>query len=163
VKVKKIINIKGIEQRFRWIEPGKFMMGSPESEPERYDDELLHEVVLTKGFWLAETACTQELWEAVMGSNSSRFKGKKRPVENVSWEDCATFLEKINILIPGRNFRLPTEAEWEYACRAGTQTPFSFGDNITPEQVNYDGNYPYNNGPKGEYRGKTVDVGSLPC
>lgn len=160
MKVKEI-NIKGIAQRFRWIGPGKFMMGSPESEPERCDDELLHEVALTKGFWLAETACTQELWEAVMGNNPSRFKGKKRPVENVSWNNCAAFLEKINSLMPVQGFRLPSETEWEYACRAGTQTPFSFGDNITTKQVNYNGNYSYNN--EGEYRGKTVDVRSLPC
>lgn len=149
------IVINNVTQRLRWIEPGKFMMGSPETEPERDNDEILHEVVLTRGFWLAETACTQELWEAVMGSNPSRFKGRKRPVENVSWNDCAAFLDKINSLMTGLDLRLPTEAEWEYACRAGTQTPFSFGDNITPEQVNYNG--------ESKYREETVDAGSLPC
>ena len=155
--------IKGVTQRFRWIKPGQFMMGSPEDEPERDNDEILHEIVLTRGFWLAETACTQELWEAVMGSNPSGFKGKKRPVENISWDDCAAFLDKINSLMPRLDLRLPTEAEWEYACRAGTRTPFSFGDNITPKQVNYDGDYPYHGGRKGKYRRETVDAGSLPC
>ncbi len=152
-----------VTQRLRWIKPGRFMMGSPETEPERYDDELLHEVVLTKGFWLAETACTQGLWEAVMGNNPSRFKGKRRPVEQVSWNDCVSFLEKINNLTPGLDLRLPTEAEWEYACRAGTKTPFNFGDNITTEQVNYNGNYPYKDGNKGKFREETVNTGSLPC
>jgi sulfatase modifying factor 1 len=149
--------------KFHYIPPGRFMMGSPATEPERISNETLHEVVLTSGFWLAETACTQELWEAVMGSNPSSFKGKRRPVENVSWNDCIAFLEKINRLMPGLDLRLPTEAEWEYACRAGTQTPFSFGDTITTDQVNYDGNYPYNKGRKGKYRKETVEVRSLPC
>ncbi len=153
----------GIRQCFRWIKPGRFMMGSPEDEPERYDDEQLHEVVLTDGFWLGETTCTQELWESVMGSNPSRFKGEKRPVENVSWDDCMEFIEKINSMMPGLELRLPTEAEWEYACRAGTKTPFSFGENISTKQVNFDGNYPYNNGLKGEYREETSDVKSFPC
>ena len=154
---------KNIRQVLRWIRPGKFMMGSPENEPERYDDERLHEVILTHGFWMAETACVQELWEAVMGSNLSHFKGAKRPVDSVSWDDCMEFIEKINSMIPGLDLRLPTEAEWEYSCRAGTTTPFSFGENITTDQVNYDGNNPYNDGAKGEYRKKTVDVKSFPC
>ncbi|VEN73409.1 Formylglycine-generating enzyme, required for sulfatase activity, contains SUMF1/FGE domain [Candidatus Desulfarcum epimagneticum] len=143
---------KGVRQCFCWIKPGQFMMGSPEDEPERFDDELLHEVVLTKGFWLGETVCTQELWEAVMGDNPSRFKGKRRPVDSVSWNDCMKFIQKINSRIPGLHLRLPTEAEWEYACRAGTQTPFSFGDILITDQSNYDGKL-----------GKTVDVKTFPC
>jgi len=131
--------------------------------PERDENELQHEVILTKGFWMGETACTQQLWEAVMGANPSKFKGAKRPEENVSWDDCMTFIKKINAMLPGLKLRLPTEAEWEYGCRAGTNTPFSFGDNITTEQVNYDGNYPYTGGKKGKYREETVEVGSLPC
>ena len=138
-------------------------MGSPEDEPERSSGEWLHEVTLTNGFWLAETACAQELWEAVMGANPSRFKGAKRPVDSVSWDDCMEFIEKINAMIPGLDLRLPTEAEWEYSCRAGTTTPFSFGDNITTDQVNYDGNNPYHNGAKGQYRKKTVDTKFFPC
>lgn len=155
--------VNGVAQQMRWIQPGKFLMGSPETEPERCSNELQHEVVLTQGFWLADTACTQELWEAVIGENPSRFKGAKRPVENVSFEDCERFLVKINQLRPDLELRLPTEAQWEYACRAGTKTPFSFGETITVEQVNYDGNYPYQGGEKGKNREETVDVKALPA
>ena len=156
--------IDGVEQMMRWIRPGVFMMGSPEDEPEREDDEKQHEVTLTKGFWLADTACTQEFWEKVMGENPSDFKGDDElPVENVSWNDCQEFLQALSKRFKGLNFRLPTEAEWEYACRAGTQTPFSFGDNITTDQVNYSGEYPYNGAPKGEYRDKALPVKDLPC
>ncbi len=143
---------KGVRQCFRWIKPGKFMMGSPENEHGRYDREKLHEVILTEGFWIAETACTQKLWEVVMGENPSRFKGKNRPVERVSWNECKDFLDRMNGMMEGLDLCLPTEAEWEYACRVGTQTPFSFGDSITEEQVNY-----------GYNREETVDVRSLPC
>jgi formylglycine-generating enzyme required for sulfatase activity len=155
--------INGVTQRMRWIGPGMFMMGSPESEPERMKEwEHQHPVTLTKGYWLGETACTQELWEAVMGNNPSGFKGKSRPVETVSWDDCMEFIRRLNGLHPGLDLRLPTEAEWEYACRAGTKTPFSFGKNITPDQVNYNGNYPYKGGKKGKFREETVDVKLLP-
>ena len=153
---------KDISQYFRWIGPGEFLMGSPGNEPERYADELQHKVILTRGYWLADTACTQALWEAIMGNNPSGFKGAKLPVEKVSWKDCREFMLRINEQIPSLELRLPTEAEWEYACRAGTTTPFSFGETITTNQVNYDGNYPYNKGPRGEYREKTVEVKSLP-
>lgn len=152
-----------IRYAFRWIKPGRFMMGSPEDEPERDDDELLHEVIITEGFWLGETACTQALWQAVMGANPSEFKGNNRPVETVSWNDCMTFINTINAKMDGLNLQLPTEAKWEYACRAGTTTPFSFRDNITTDQVNYDGNYPYDGAPKGEYWEETVEAGTLPC
>ena len=155
--------IQGIIQRFRWLEPGSFMMGSPEGEPERRDNETLHKVTLTKGFWLADSTVTQELWQLVMGENPSEFKGKKRPVETVRWEDAQEFIEKLNKLVPELSVRLPSEAEWEYGCRAGTTTPFSFGDTITPEQVNYDGQVPYNKGEKGKFREQTVEVKSLPC
>ncbi len=120
------VTIKGVAQRFRYIPPGRFLMGSPDDEAERdAEDETQHEVVLTTGFWLADTACTQALWEAVMGSNPSEFKGKQNPVDTVSWDDCQEFLGKINGLAPGLDVRLSTEAEWEYACRVGTTTPFS--------------------------------------
>ena len=153
---------KKVRQCFRWIRPGIFMMGSPENEPKRSNDETLHRVTLTQGYWLAETACTQALWQIVMGENPSEFKGDQNPVETVSWDDVQGFLTKFNNLKSGLDFRLPTEAEWEYACRAGTATPFSFGENIIPEQVNYDGKYPYADGEKGIDRGKTVPVKSLP-
>ncbi|WP_415717737.1 formylglycine-generating enzyme family protein [Maridesulfovibrio sp.] len=158
------LQIKDVNQRIRWIRPGVFMMGSPEDEPEREDNEIQHEVTLTKGYWLADTACTQELWEKVMGDNPSHFKGDAQlPVENVSWDDCQEFMQTANKELKGINLQFPTEAEWEYACRAGKETPFSFGENITTKQVNYDGNYPYNNGAKGEYREETVKVNVLPC
>lgn len=153
----------GVRQCLRWIVPGEFLMGSPESEAERLDWETQHRVILTQGYWLADTACTQALWQAVLGDNPSGFKGEERPVENVSWDDAQRFIARLNELIPEGGFRLPTEAEWEYACRAGTTTAFWFGDQITPEQVNYDGNYPYVGGPKGQYRQQTVAVKALPC
>ena len=152
-----------VRQCFRWIAPGRFLMGSPETEPERLSYEIQHPVILTQGYWLADTACTQALWRAVMGSNPSEFKDDSaNPVETVSWNEVQDFLARLNQLVPGLDARLPTEAEWEYACRAGTKTPFSFGENITPEQVNYDGNHPYAAGAKGLYREKTVPVKSLP-
>ena len=159
------LEVKDILQRFRWIAPGSFLMGSPENEAERYSDETLHSVTLTRGFWLADTACTQALWQAVMDDNPSYFKGDLHlPVESVSWLDVQRFIKRLNGLFKDLDLqaKLPNEAQWEYACRAGTQTPFSFGDNITPEQVNYDGDYPYAGGSKGLYRAKTVPVKSLP-
>ncbi|MEW6218738.1 MAG: formylglycine-generating enzyme family protein [Thermodesulfobacteriota bacterium] len=155
---------QGVTQRFRWIPPGQFRMGSPEDEPERWQDEgPRHEVLLTEGLWLADTACTQAMWQTVMGKNPSRFQGADRPVEKVSWNDVQRFLERINREWPGLELRLPSEAEWEYACRAGTETPFPFGTTITPEQVNYDGNRPYAGGEKGLYRQETVAVQALPA
>jgi len=157
------LDYQGIRQRFRWIMPGTFQMGSPENEKERSSNETLHEVALTQGFWLADSACTQALWTAVMTGNPSRFQdGPNHPVENVRWLDVQQFIEKLNTLFPDLHANLPTEAQWEYACRAGTQTPFSFGENITPKQVNYHGNYPYAGGEKGRYRERTVPVKSLP-
>ena len=151
-------------QRLRWIEPGSFLMGSPDDEPGRISNEgPRHLVTLTQGFWLADSACTQALWLAVMGTNPSYFKEDGQlPVEQVSWNDVQPFLRKLEERLPGCKAGLPTEAEWEYACRAGTGTPFSFGAQITPGQVNYDGNYPYAGDKKGQYRRKTVPVKSLP-
>ncbi len=149
---------KKVRQKMRWINAGRFMMGSPKNESERLSNEEQHEVWLTKGYWIADTACTQELWEAVMAENPSEFKGERRPVENVSWDDCQKFFDRMKAW----ELTLPTEAQWEYACRAGTTTAFSFGDNVTTDQVNYYGSHPYANGATGEYRKKTVEVGSLP-
>jgi Uncharacterized conserved protein len=162
------LTINSITQRFRWIEPGTFLMGSPESEAERElwteGRETQHPVTLTQGFWLADTTVTQSLWQAVMGKNPSSFTDNpNNPVEQVNWNDSQEFIKKLNGLIPGLQAKLPSEAQWEYACRAGTTTRFSFGNNITQEQVNYSGNYPYANGKKGMYRKKTVPVKSLPA
>ena len=148
-----------VTQRLRWIAPGTFLMGSPDDEAERYEDEgPQHEVTLTTGYWLFDTAVTQALWLAVMGKNPSRFKDPDRPVENVSWDDCRLFMQILNTLKPGLDLTLPSEAQWEYACRAGTRTPFSFGAAITPELANYNGNYPYAGGEKGQYRQEAVAV-----
>jgi formylglycine-generating enzyme required for sulfatase activity len=116
-------------QRLRWIPPGTFLMGSPQDEPGRSEDEgPRHEVTITNGFWLFDTPCTQALWQAVMGENPSYFQSPDRPVERVSWDDVQRFLERINALVPGLDLVLPTEAQWEYACRAGTQTAIYTGD-----------------------------------
>ena len=108
-------------QRLRWVPAGTFVMGSPESEAGRWEGEgPQHEVTISEGYWLGETPCTQALWVAVMGDNPSRFKSADRPVEQVSWKDCQRFLERLNDKVPELGARLPTEAEWERACRAGT-------------------------------------------
>jgi formylglycine-generating enzyme required for sulfatase activity len=122
--------VAGATFRFRYCPAGTFQMGSPSSEEGRYGDEgPQHEVQLTKGFWLGATPVTQRQWEAVTGENPSFFKGPDRPVEEVSWEDCVAFLGKVNARCPGLDLRLPTEAEWEYACRAGTTGPTYLGAN----------------------------------
>ena len=151
-------------QRLRWIEPGLFWMGAPADEPERGDDEVpRHAVTLTRGLWLADTACTQALWEAVMGSNPSHYRNDpENPVENVSWNQVQNFFARLQERLGGIVPRLPSEAEWEYACRAGTDTAFFFGRNVTPEQVNYNGKHPYAGANKALYRKKTVPVKSLP-
>ena len=97
-----------------------------------------------------------------MKENPSKFKGGKRPVEQVSWEDAQGFVEQLNNEILGLELELPSESQWEYACRTGMATPFSFGANITLEQVNYDGYYPYAGGEKGEWRENIVEVKALP-
>jgi formylglycine-generating enzyme required for sulfatase activity len=118
-----------VVQKLRWIPPGRFTMGSPESEAGRYEDEgPQHEVELTEGFWLAETLCTQALWQAVMGENPSHIVGPDLPIEQVSWEDCQEFFYRLNQRIPELQARLPSEADWEYACRAGTTTATWVGD-----------------------------------
>ncbi|QWF70321.1 formylglycine-generating enzyme family protein [Methylomonas paludis] len=160
------LKLNQVSQRLRWIAPGTFMMGSPESEVEREIHEIQHEVTLTKGYWLADTACTQAMWREVMGDNPSVFKEfASLPVESVSWDDVEAFLQKLDGVFAEQNLqaRLPTDAEWEYACRAGTSTPFAFGENINSNQVNYDGNYPYVNGEKSLYRGHTVPVKTFPA
>ncbi len=123
-----VLQYGDVEQRLRYIEPGKFLMGSPANEVGRWDDEKQHPVTLTGGYWLFDAPVTQALWQAVMGANPSRFKGDDRPVEQVSWKDCARFIEKLNVEIPGLGLQLPTEAQWEYACRAGTAAATYAGD-----------------------------------
>ena len=126
----------GISIEMVLIPAGKFKMGSPASEEERSDDETQHEVTLTKPFYMGKYEVTQEQWEAVMGNNPSETdKGPKLPVTHVSWEDCQEFIKKLNAKTDG-GYRLPTEAEWEYACRAGTTTAYSFGESLTESEAN---------------------------
>ncbi|MBR0193234.1 MAG: formylglycine-generating enzyme family protein [Thermoguttaceae bacterium] len=156
---RKVLTADGIEYVFRWCPPGKFLMSSPEDEQERYDDEKQHEVKLTKGFWILETEVTQQMWQSVMGTNPSKFKGKHRPVESVSWNDCQEFCRKLSKVLK-QPIQLPTEAQWEYACRAGTTTPFSFGDTLNGDNANCDGKYPYGTDTKGPSPETTVEVSS---
>ena len=154
--------IGGATQRMRWFEPGEFMMGSPDTEECRRAHESHHRVTLTRGFWLADTTCTQLLWREIMGENPSAFPGDRRPVECVSWNDTKEFFARVNQRHPSLRLRLSYEAQWEYACRAGTTTPWSFGENINTDLVNYNGNFPYRDGPIGVYRAQTLEVKSLP-
>ena len=154
--------VNTIGMRFVKIKAGTFQMGSPIDEPYRRSNETRHWVTLTKDYYIQATEVTQSQWRRIMGGNPSRFKDcADCPVENVSWEDVQGFIEKLNSIEGTDLYRLPTEAEWEYACRAGTDTPFFFGDCLSTDQGNYDGNYPYEGCPDGEYRKRTIPVGSL--
>jgi formylglycine-generating enzyme required for sulfatase activity len=151
----------GVSLEMVKIPGGIFLMGSPQTEAERRDREGPQHYVNVPEFFMGKYTVTQAQWQAVMGNNPSYFKGKNRPVERVSWNDATEFCQKLSKKT-GRDYRLPSEAEWEYACRGGTTTPFYFGEAITPELVNYDGTYTYGNGPKGKYRQETIDVGNFP-
>jgi len=122
----KIKNSLGME--FVYIPPGTFMMGSAHGEKDRDTDEKQYRVTLTRGFYMQTTEVTQGQWRAEMGSNPSFYKGDDLPVERVSWNDAQKFIRKLNQREGGNKYRLPTEAEWEYACRAGSTTRFFFGD-----------------------------------
>ena len=175
-----VLNVKGIDYPFRWCPAGTFLMGSPPTEKKipwsRSIRETQHQVSLTRGFWMLETQVTQAMWESVIGSNPSHFKGEKLPVESVSWYDCQKFIEQLNAHLagtpvphlagtPGTGYRfsLPTEAQWEYACRAGTTTPFNFGSVLNGDKANCAGNYPYGTSTKGKDLERTSDVGSYPA
>ena len=154
----KPFTIPDLSMEMLWVKPGTFEMGSPLGEAKRRDNETLHTVTLTSGFYLGKHEVKQAQWQEVMGSNPSRYKGGNRPVESVSWTEVTAFCDKLTELerkagrLPaGMSYQLPTEAQWEYACRAGTKTSFSFGDSLTSEQANISG------GP-----GETVDVGKYP-
>ena len=123
---------------FRWVPQGCFRMGSPKTEPGRNVDEGPQHEVCLSGFWLGETEVTQGQWTNIMGANPSLIKsGDDYPVDMVSWDMAQEFVAALNVLNAG-TFRLPTEAEWEYACRAGTTTPFFFGQEITRDQASFD-------------------------
>ncbi|HEY9603467.1 MAG TPA: SUMF1/EgtB/PvdO family nonheme iron enzyme [Allocoleopsis sp.] len=153
------------------IPGGTFLMGSPESEAERSNSEGPQHTVTLQPFFIGKFPVTQAQWQAVAGFSKvkidldpdpSSFKGANRPVEQVSWYDATEFCARLSKKT-GRQYRLPSEAEWEYACRAGTTTPFHFGKTISPELANYDGKYTYGSGSKGIYREQTTEVGSFPA
>ena len=121
---------EAIRQYLRWIPAGRFKMGSPETEPGRSGNETPHDVVLTDGFWMFDSPCPQQLWQLVMGDNPSRFVDPRRPVEQVSWEESVRFTQKVSDLV-GLEFSLPTEAQWEYSCRAGTSSAIYTGRSIS--------------------------------
>ncbi|UKO96611.1 bifunctional serine/threonine-protein kinase/formylglycine-generating enzyme family protein [Nostoc sp. UHCC 0870] len=151
----------GVSLEMVQIPGGTFTMGSPAGEAERSSDESPQHEVTVPGFFMGKYEITQEQYQAIMGTNPANFKGEKRPVEGVSWDDAVEFCEKLSQKT-GKPYRLPSEAEWEYACRAGTTTPFYFGETITTDLVNYNGNFPYGAAPKGEYREQTTNVGIFP-
>ena len=168
----------GIKLQMVYIPGGTFTMGSPESEEGRYNYEGPQHDVTVPPFFMGKYPVTQGQWKELASRTDlkvkldlklepSYFKEPyqdidrwHRPVERVSWYEAVEFCERLSKLTQ-RNYRLPSEAEWEYACRAGTTTPFYFGNTITPELVNYDGQYVYGNAQKGEYRGETTPVGQF--
>ena len=152
------------------IPGGKFIMGSPKEEKKSKDSERPQHQVTVKPFFMGKYQVTQAQWRAVaslprvnrdLDPNPSRFKGDSRPVEKVSWDNAVEFCARLSKLTK-RDYRLPSEAEWEYACRAKTKTPFYFGETITPDLANYNGNYTYGSGPKGVYREETTPVKQFP-
>jgi formylglycine-generating enzyme len=160
------LELAGVVQRYRWLEPGEPAIGSPNAEAARMREEgPQHRVRLTRGTRRADRACTQGLWRSVMGGDPSMPKGDDcLPVENVSWEDVQSFMQLIRRLLPaGVEAMLPTEAQWECACRTGTNTPWRIGANIAPELANHDGTDPYPVGAPGHYRGMTVRSKTLPA
>jgi len=139
-----------ITQRLRWCPPGRFQMGSPETEEGRYPDEgPRHEVAIGEGFWMFDTACTEALWQAVTDRTPDPRRGAEFPVTNVSWTDAQSFVRQLNAAKPGLDLSLPSEAQWEYACRAGTDTPYNCGTKISGDLICYASRAP-------------VAVGSLP-
>ena len=157
---------------------GRFLMGSPDTELNRQPSESPQHSVTVPTFFMGRYPITQIQWEVIsalpkvhrkLKPAPSRFKGNNRPVEQVSWHDAVEFCDRLSQLVEsrlsrktGRTYRLPTEAEWEYACRAGTTTPFHLGETITSDLANYDGTRTHGQGSKGINRAKTTEVGSFP-
>ncbi|NEP42614.1 MAG: formylglycine-generating enzyme family protein [Okeania sp. SIO2H7] len=152
----------GIKLEMVYIPGGSFIMGSPENELHRYDAESPQHQVILKPFYMSKYPITQNQYLAIMGKNPSDFKGENCPVERVTWHNAKEFCQKLSEKT-GRIYRLPSESQWEYACRAGTTTPFYFGETITSELANYNGNYAYGKAPQSKYRQKTTDVGIFPA
>ncbi|MEC4891746.1 MAG: formylglycine-generating enzyme family protein [Oscillatoria sp. PMC 1051.18] len=160
----------GVSLEMVYIPGGTFLMGAPKKEKGSHDRERPQHQVTVPPFFMAKYPTTQAQWQAVaslpqversLKPDPSYFKGANRPVERVSWYDCVEFCKRLSKRFE-KEIRLPSEAEWEYACRAGTKTPFHFGATLTSAIANYDGNYTYDNEPKTEYRKETTNVGSFP-
>ncbi len=148
------------------VPAGTFWMGSPERERQRRPNEGPRHQVSLPEFYIGKYPITQAQWQALMSANPSKFLGdERRPVERVSWEDCQEFCRRLTALAANKNrhYRLPSEAEWEYACRAGTDTPFCFGDTLTTALANFNGLEPYSGNAGGEYLKKTTAVGQFPA
>jgi formylglycine-generating enzyme required for sulfatase activity len=157
-----VIITNDLGMTFKHIPAGTFIMGSPVDEPGRWNGETQHQVTLTKDYYMMSTEVTQKQWVDVMGSNPSSYSscGDDCPVENVSWNEVQTFITELNKRGEG-TYRLPTEAEWEYAARAGTTTAFNTGACLSTDQGNYYGYYPQAGCPSGEYRESPVTVASF--
>jgi formylglycine-generating enzyme required for sulfatase activity len=153
---------KGITLEMVAIPAGEFLMGSPENEQFRDKTESPQHRVTVPAFYIGQHVITQAQWRAVMGNNPAKFQGETHPVQMISWNDAQAFCQKLSQQT-GRTYRLPSTAEWEYACRAGTTTPFHFGPTITTYLANYQGNYAYGAGPKGQQRQTPLPVGSFPA
>ena len=149
--------------RFVRIEPGTFVMGTPPEEPQREPQEVQHRVTIAHPFYLGVHEVTQREWTKVMGTNPSHSHtcGGACPVENVSYADVRVFIRELNSHSVWKGFRLPTEAEWEYACRAGGAKAFGASDVLTTNDANFDGDYPYAGASKGINRGSPLRVGSF--
>jgi uncharacterized protein (TIGR02996 family) len=150
----------GLHMKFSLIPPGTFLMGSPPEEEKRLDDEHAHTVTLARGFWIAVYPVTQLQWSEIMRSTPSHFQGEILPVEQVSWADAQEFCRNFGDLIGGRAY-LPSEAQWEYACRAGTTTTFYFGNALNGSQANCNGNFPYRTTKKGRHLDTTLAPGAF--
>ena len=155
---KKDFTIQSLKMEMIWVKPGTFIMGSSDSEGLRVDNETQHKVALTKGYYLGKYEVTQAQWERVMGNNPSGYKGAFRPVEQVSWDDVVEFCKKLTEMekkvgrVPeGMAYQLPTEAQWEYACRAGTTTAYSWGNFISSKNASYSRGLVDGTTPVGKY------------
>ncbi|WP_052707013.1 formylglycine-generating enzyme family protein [Teredinibacter turnerae] len=138
-----MVELFGVEHVFRWIPPGLFQLGSPKNEEGRFERETLHWVTLTEGFWLGETVISQQQWKAVMDENRSETAEDNLPQVRISWDDCARFIEAINSEHKGLGARFPTEAEWEYACRAGSNTTVCWGEKLDLSNANFLGTWDF--------------------
>jgi formylglycine-generating enzyme required for sulfatase activity len=150
----------GVTLEMVYIHGGTFLMGSPESEEGHNTIENPQHKVTVAPFYMGKFPITQEQWNVIMGTKPSVFEGAKYPVRAISWHDAVELCRELSKRT-GRVYSLPGEAQWEYACRARTTTPFHFGETITPKLANYNGNYPYASGPIGAYRKQSVEVGSF--